>query len=64
MWGDVKKIIPYVWEVVELSNHVMPVVWTRETVFALDLWAEVSENQHCWVILAYEQRSNENFEAF
>lgn len=51
------------WDVVELSDHVMPVVWTCETVFPLHLWTEVPEKQHRWVILTHKDRSNEDLKA-
>lgn len=61
---EAKTIAPDVWEVVELSNHVVPVVGARKTVFTLHLWAKVSENQHCRVIRTHEYGSDENLEAF
>ena len=40
--------------VIKLSDHVMPVIWTCETVLVLCLWAKVPKNQHSWVVLTHE----------
>ena len=49
-----KITIPDVWDVIELSDHVMPMIWTCETVFGLRLRTEMPENQHSWVVLTHE----------
>ena len=59
-----KRIIPDVRDVIKLSDYVMPVILTCETIFTLYLWAKVSENQHSWVVLTHEDRSNEDLKVF
>jgi len=53
-WREGKRIVPDVWDVIKLSDYIMPVIRTRETVFTQYLWAEVSKNQHSWVVLTHE----------
>lgn len=42
------------WGVVELSDYVVPVIWTCKTVFVVCLWAEVPKNQHSRMIMTHE----------
>ena len=48
---DARRTPPYVREVVKLSDHVMPVIGTCESMFTLNLRAEVPKDQHSWVVL-------------
>jgi hypothetical protein len=59
-----KGIEPDVRNIVKLRDHTVPVIRTREPVFTLRLWTEVSENQHRWMILPQEDRSNQDLEPF
>ena len=52
--GTFPGAAPYVRDVVELSDYVMPVIRTCKPVFTLYLWAEVSEKQHSWVVLTHK----------
>ena len=62
--GKGKGIVPDVRGVIKLGNYIMPVILTCEAMLALGLRAKVSENQHSWVVLTHEDRSNKDFKVF
>lgn len=45
------EFAPDVWNVIKLSNEVVPMIRTRETMLAMYLRAEMPENQHSGVVL-------------
>jgi len=44
-----------VMDVVELSDEVVPVVWSRESMRFVDLWTEMTEDDDCWLVWTKEK---------
>lgn len=50
--------------VVELCYDVMPMLWSGKTVFVVNLWAKVAQDEDGGLIWTVQQGTNKQFEVF